>query len=54
MPRRNRPRRHTFRSSEVTTPTPSFEAIARQLVMAGICSPLILDRPQDLTRRNPA
>lgn len=46
MPRRNRSeRRRPFRPTENTTPTPSYEALAHQLVAAGKCSPLILDRP---------
>lgn len=55
MPRRNnRGRRAAFRPTEIAPRTPSYEALARELVLAGKCSPLILDRPQNLTRRNPA
>lgn len=45
MPRRNnRRRRRPFNPGGDNAPTPSYEALAYQLVASGKCSPLILEK----------
>jgi hypothetical protein len=53
MPRRNTPARgRRWKAQPVTPPpetnTPSYEALARQLVRRGKAHPAILDNPQTL------
>lgn len=53
MPRRNRrPRRYPLRRIESEpTKSPSYEAMAQDLVRRSLASHLILDRPRNTTQR---
>jgi hypothetical protein len=55
MPRRNRPRRARPARDYIRPTRPlSFEAMARELVLTGVCSPLILEQPLRTYERNAA
>jgi hypothetical protein len=55
MPRRNRRyRKKPYYPPEREGAAPNYEAIARSLVLAGLCSPLILERPLSPHEGKPA